>query len=75
MRNAQRGALRSFWAVIYKGDQSASSFAGEPAGIKKLAGEQAMRNAILCGSGFERASEATSSFRIIKDAGGHGRSQ
>ena len=33
-------------------------------GSRKLAGERAMRNAILCGSGFERASEATSNFRI-----------
>ena len=43
-------------------------------GSRKLAGELAMRNAILCGSGFERASEATSNFRITEDARGHGRS-
>ena len=43
-------------------------------GSRKLAGERAMRNAILCGSGFERASEATSNFRITEDARGHGRS-
>ena len=40
MRNAQRGALRSFWALVYKGDQNLP-------GSRKLAGEQAMRNAIF----------------------------
>ena len=78
MRNAQRGALRSFWALVYKGDQKAlerflvcrrtcrdqeSSPASSPCAMP-----------YVCGSGVERANEATANSRITEDAIAYGRS-
>jgi hypothetical protein len=60
----------SLWAFLHKGDRTTIELQGLPVRaayeIKKLAGGQATRNAIAqFGSAwFERASEATSNFRV-----------